>query len=274
MKRQRQSEVRYDIDLKLIELGQIQAIPQSFYDACNWFLEYAPITALTQFLAKIFNVRLMQNQETSRTQLRKHWESRLALCSSLYQRCDFLLCVQSVYKNMQRLHFNANNIQMHIPHLFENIPITLKVQYFGQSQKVSIISSHMTHDITDAITISWDDVCMQVPGIVSAGLPLHFKGITKHAHNVLRIFLLEKQVVRNSSDAYRQFRAYRHDFMLGKRFDCGILLSICALNDFVVFHVRKECLSCLQAYSNLTIKALQNLVLSYIGIASLKKSWW
>ncbi len=268
MKRQRQSEITQDICLKSIERGLDEAIPQCFEDARRWFIEHAPVSAL-QSLAKKFGVSPLIPAE----QLRNHWGMRNF--HFLYERCDFLLCVQRVYKNMQRLHFHENNIQKPIPHLFANMPITLEVQYLvGAPQTASIVySKYMAHNF-DAITILWDDVHTQLPDIIPLGLPLYFDGITQHATNVLRLCRIEKQDISDSLlDTHFKFDTLRSKLISEKRYEYGLLLSICPFNDFVLFHVRNECLSCLQTSSNLTIKGLQDVVLSYIGTVSLEERW-
>jgi len=272
----------------LLTLALRPSYPTTYENALAWFIAFAPRDALQDVDRLLNNVAKTLNKRNL-SEIRDCWKNEFQGFESLYKRCEFLLLVQYVYKDLQHrqksLRSEASDGLL-IGDIFHEIPIVLYIQATDHQplQACTIFTQKSKLDIVS----SWDAILPQLHNVSQVGVnELNFRNIRAHlseAHDITRI---PGDVVLDHFSARDRFYKYTNDIdWCSLQFPMepayvkipveyrapAYLISIRPLNDFVCYHVRKTCLIILQQNTNL-LSVLHALVLSYIGVTTMDAQW-
>jgi hypothetical protein len=247
------------------------AKPESYETAMLWFIQNAPKFYLCQIDYQFGGVANTRSRMTL-AQTQQCWMNWTGF-HTLYDRCRFLLMVQSVYLKLEREELGLQesiSCNLHIGwtagivQAFNDILVKICYQNGNNATICKAKLQCQFKKLYDySVFIRWDDLIPQLHPSVERfkdGDNLYFDNMKDDIGEKLSTSM---GITENSLK--RQTWAEK-EFIERPRLTC--LFTICPLTDFVLHYVVKE----MQEVLSLP-NVIKTLVISYIGVANVEDVW-
>jgi hypothetical protein len=246
--------------------------PETYESALLWFIEFAPKFYHNQIdyqLSGVANTR--SRMKISQTQ--QCWRDWLGF-QNLYDRCRFLLMVQSVYLKLEREELGLQesiSCNLHIGwtagivQAFNDILVKICYQNGNESTMCKAkLQCEFKKLYSYSVFVKWDDLIPQLHPNVARfkdGDNLYFDNMIDHIGE-----RMSTSMGQQSNSLKSQTFWAEKEFMEKPLLTC--LFTICPLTDFVLHYVVKET----QQALTLPI-VVTNIVTSYIGVVNVQDIW-
>ncbi len=245
----------------------ILLLPQTFDDAFHWFVTRAPKRYLVDIAQKY--AFFIPRKNPSWNYMKFVWKTRLVSeFQTIYQRCKLLILIQAIYYKCKIQKQVYISLESALVSILENIPITMIIK------KTSIIPSEHVYLHFDSIsynnTLKYNKTNENMYITSSLSIPnkdVFFDNIIFYNIATAYIDFLNPQNNCSNSSAIHHYQIWPY---MRNIIRPSVLIAICPINDFVVYHVKKKCSNELKIY---LIDSLIGVVSSYIGIYGVEPNW-